>query len=348
MSILTGISIVLSLAAVEGTSSQCVDSQGPEDSHVSLLQSSLEFSSRKKITPSAVPASLLDVSRWEVPEPISAAVPPGLCVLGETWTAAPILSKESISENTRVFKFGLGNHSQALNLCTCCSMMMRGGNSTSLARPIDKLTGEPLAHPYGIVSTNAMLGGFEMMIKIYSDGRLTSYLDQLAVGESMEFAHFPENVRIQYPFNVDEIGMIAGGTGIVPMLQAMQSMLGTIAEKTKITLLYASSTKEDILAKEVLDTWYKLYPDRLRVVHFLSQEPFGSDWAGFRGHINMTHLQAFLPAPDSSCIIFICGPGGNSEQESMYDTYSGPRLEDDEVKGMLGWMGYNETQVYKF
>jgi len=222
---------------------------------------------------------------------------------------------------------------------------MRGGVGTP--RPVDG-TGAPIVRPYTPVSTNAMNGKFELMVKIYPNGNLTSYLDRLNAGDSVEFSHSPTNVKIQYPFNKPQIGMLIGGTCITPMIQALHAILGTAGDETKVTMLYASKTVEDILAKNVLDEWTSLYPERLSVVHVLSREPESSDWQGYRGHINQSLIEKYFPPPSATCIIFVCGPESHTNAPGFYDTYSGPRMNKTEIKGVLGEMGYGVEQVYKF
>lgn len=223
--------------------------------------------------------------------------------------------------------------------------MMRGLGGAR--RPIDN-TGQPIARPYTPVSTNAMHGKFELMIKVYPDGNLTSYLDKLKVGDFVEFSHTSANVKIQYPFSKPEIGMLIGGTCITPMIQALHAILGTPGDDTKVTMLYASKTVDDILARDVLDAWTSMYPLRLRVVHVLSQEPESSSWQGYRGHINRTLIEEYFPPPMTESIIFVCGPESHTHAPGFYDTFSGPRQDKNAIKGLLGDMGYTNDQVYKF
>merc|ERR1719343_1258095 len=142
--------------------------------------------------------------------------------------------------------------------------------------------GKPIIRPYTPVSTNAMLGQFELMVKVYPDGKMSQFLDALEVGKPVHFKHVGGNVKIQYPFNdKKEIGMIVGGTGITPMIQALHCVLGTKDDTAKVAMLYGSKTSEEILAKETLDAWQALYADRFQVTHVLSDEPGdSSSWTG--------------------------------------------------------------------
>merc|ERR1719343_1685991 len=124
--------------------------------------------------------------------------------------------------------------------------------------------GKPIIRPYTPVSTNAMLGQFELMVKVYPDGKMSQFLDALDVGKPMHFKHVGGNVKIQYPSFKKEIGMIVGGTGITPMIQALHCVLGTKEDTSKVSMLYGSKTSKEILAKQTLDAWTRKHPDRLQ------------------------------------------------------------------------------------
>ena len=61
-----------------------------------------------------------------------------------------------------------------------------------------------------------------------------------------------------YPFpGVERITMLAGGTGIAPMIQALHVLLTTPGDKTRVRLLYGNLSPADIMLKAELDavTW---------------------------------------------------------------------------------------------
>lgn len=278
---------------------------------------------------------------WSPGEPTAAYMPPGQCVFSEEWKAAPLVSKAAISHDTRVFTFGL-EEGKALGLSTCACLLMKGVDG-----PLDA-EGKPVIRPYTPVSTNAMLGKFELMVKVYPDGKMSQHLDKLEVGQSVHFKHVGGNVKIQYPFNnKPEIGMIVGGTGITPMIQALHAILGTKGDACKVSMLYGSKTSKEILATETLDAWAASCSDRFKVTHVLSDEPAdSSSWTGARGFITRELIEANLPMPDSDCMIFVCGP------PPMYAALSGPRdapgQPPSELAGVLKEMGYRTEQVVKF
>ena len=199
---------------------------------------------------------------------------------------------------------------------------------------------------------------------------MSSYLTSLQPSPQtlVSFKHIPINVKIQYPFGRPKfIGLISGGTGITPMIQALHALLDPTDEDAatepsdkrteKIVLLYGSRNKEDILADELLNSWAELTvqnPKALKcefsVVHVLSDEPNSSLQLSNsvestvryeKGYINREMIESSFPGPDDDVLILVCGP------PPMYQALCGPR-DQMEVSGILGTMGYQSHQVYKF
>jgi hypothetical protein len=137
--------------------------------------------------------------------PTAALVPPGNCQFGSEWAGCALLAKRVESQNTRVFTFALPDRSKPLGLSTCACVLARG--SSAAAGP------EPFVRPYTPISTNAQVGSFDLLVKIYPDGKMSQYLDHLALGDTIEFKHIEPNVKIQYPFNHKHVGVLVGGTG---------------------------------------------------------------------------------------------------------------------------------------
>jgi cytochrome-b5 reductase len=201
------------------------------------------------------------------------------------------------------------------------------------------------------VSTNAAIGSFQLLVRGYAAGGLSQTLTSLNPGDTMSFKHIQFNVKKQYPFTAKRIYMIAGGTGIAPMIQALHCLLGNKDDDTAVTLLYASKTSDDVIARDVLEKWEKDNNDddddddtrkgRFKVVHVLSREPDASDYAGERGRIGKRILAKYLPQPSEDTNVFVCGPPG------MYESLCGERS-SEEVGGVLAEMGYGKEQVVKF
>ena len=255
---------------------------------------------------------------------------PGHCVFDASWAPSPLLKREWVSHDTAILTFALTDQNKPLGLSTCACLLMRSGRGDAA-----------IVRPYTPVSTNALNGAFELLVKIYPDGAMSQQLSSLPIGGTMDFKHIPVNVKVQYPFAAKKVAMVVGGTGITPMLQALHALLGTAGDRTKVTLLYSNREQADILARTALDTWQAAYPRRLRIYHTLTREPTSSGWAGGRGRISRALLEQHLPPPSEDVLVFVCGP------PAMYASLSGARGEKA-LGGVLAEMGYRADQVVKF
>jgi cytochrome-b5 reductase len=292
------------------------------------------FAGLLKVGPRASPdkPGASAASRFDIGEPRAIIVPPGGCQLGDAWTACTLVCRDDISSDVACFTFALPDASKSLGLPTCACILVR----TVLA------DGEVVVRPYTPVSTNCEVGMFVLMVKRYPNGKMSGYMHALQLGSRMAFQHLTVNVKIQYPFGRRRrIGMIAGGTGITPCLQALHALLALPGDDAEISLLYGSRTASDLLAYETLQRWAASYTKRLAVRCILSAEPETSLWKGARGRIGSPLIEEFLPPPSSDCLILVCGP------PPLYAALCGPRGEPS-LSGVLASLGYRAGQVYKF
>jgi len=271
----------------------------------------------------------------------SVLVPPGQCQFTKKFTSAKLLQRWKISSTTSVLRFELPTPDKSLQLSTCACLLAKGEH-------VGTEDNEDIIRPYTPISTNAQIGSFDLLVKDYGVNLSNHLCSGMSVGDTISFSHIPFNIKIQAPEflkKYKKIGMIVGGTGITPMIQALHAILGEEKDNIveEVVLLYGSKSKSEILGKELLDSWSEKYGNRFTVVHALSDEkrvPSSNDYYG--GRIDEALIMKYLPPPiDDDCIIFVCGP------PAMYDTFSGPRT-SKELDGVLKDMGYNEQQVYKF
>jgi len=102
------------------------------------------------------------------------------------------------------------------------------------------------------------------------------------------------------------IGMIAGGTGITPMLQIIRAIVKNPQDKTKVDLIYANVNVNDILLRDELDSLAKQHPEQFNVLHFLNNPP--EKWDGGSGFVDKDSIKERLPAPADDIKILMCGP----------------------------------------
>lgn len=131
---------------------------------------------------------------------------------------------------------------------------------------------------------------------------------------------------------------------MTPCYQLARKILSNPNDKTKITLLFANSTEEDIFLFEELRDLEKTSKGQLKV-HFIVSRPTEA-WTGYRGRITRKVLEETLPGPAESNIkLFLCGP------EGFHKALSGAKpnpVFQGSLSGVLKEMGYTKDQVYKF
>ena len=100
--------------------------------------------------------------------------------------------------------------------------------------------------------------------------------------------------------------MIAGGTGITPMLQIIRAALKNPQDRTKLSLIYANVNFEDILLKKELDLLAQNHPDRFSVYYVLNNPPEG--WTGGVGFVTKEQIQGHMPPTSEDIKVLMCGP----------------------------------------
>ncbi len=106
-----------------------------------------------------------------------------------------------------------------------------------------------------------------------------------------------------------DVVLVGAGSGITPLFSMLKNLL-TYELQSQVTLLYASRRERSIIFQEALEEWQKRFPDRLKLIHVLSQPT--DNWTGIRGRINNYRLERLVGenlrfAPERA-VFFLCGP----------------------------------------
>jgi cytochrome-b5 reductase len=186
------------------------------------------------------------------------------------------------------------------------------GQHISLAAVIDptikpgKNKPDEVVRSYTPISADTTPGHFDLLIKSYPTGNISKYVASLRVGDTMKVKG-PKGAMVYTPNMVRHFGMIAGGTGITPMLQIIRAIVRGRAtgDKTKVDLIFANVNREDILLKEDLDALIKEDPG-FNIYYVLNNPPEG--WSGGVGFVTAEMIKEKLPAPADDVKILLCGP----------------------------------------
>jgi cytochrome-b5 reductase len=139
----------------------------------------------------------------------------------------------------------------------------------------------------------------------YPNGNISRAMAALVPGVTIKVKG-PKGQMVYKPNMVREIGMLAGGTGITPMLQIIRAILKNPEDKTRVTLIYANVTTADILLKEDLEKLAQKNPQKCKL-YLVVEKPLES-WTGGVGFITEAMIREHCPAPANDIKILICGP----------------------------------------
>ncbi|XP_036091437.1 NADH-cytochrome b5 reductase 1 isoform X3 [Rousettus aegyptiacus] len=120
---------------------------------------------------------------------------------------------------------------------------------------------------------------------------MSQYLNSLKIGDMVEFrgpsglltytgkGNFsiqPDKKSPPEPRVAKSLGMIAGGTGITPMLQLIRAILKDPEDPTQCCLLFANQTEKDIILREDLEELQAQHPGRFKLWFTLDHPPEGT------------------------------------------------------------------------
>jgi cytochrome-b5 reductase len=202
--------------------------------------------------------------------------------------------KRIITHNTRLFRFALPNEDDVLGLPI--------GQHMSFRAIIDD---KEVYRPYTPISSDDDLGYFDLIIKVYPQGKMSTYIDSLKIGDTIDVKG-PKGHFIYQPNMKRAFGMLAGGTGITPMLQVIKAVLKNPEDRTQLSLIFANVNEEDILVREHLEELAEKHSDRFKLYYTLNNPPEG--WTQGVGFISKEMIQEHCPAPADDILIVMCGP----------------------------------------
>jgi cytochrome-b5 reductase len=251
----------------------------------------------------------------------------------DDFVSMKLSKKEILSHDTVKFTFVLPNPDHVLGLPT--------GQHVSLKYYItedDGTTQTAVQRSYTPVTDNTCIGEFSLVIKVYRPmepkfphgGKMSQHLDSLKIEETI-LVHGPKGHTeyhgcgkmtvkplgkpIQQRYS-RHIGMMAGGTGITPMLQVLHHIFYTDMKNdtlTQVNLIYANQTEDDILVREELEALVMKYPTRFSLwytIDRLRDNQSKDEWLYDIGFIssNMVEKHLLFPKNVKDTQFLMCGP----------------------------------------
>ena len=229
----------------------------------------------------------------------------------------PLVHRQQLSHDSFRFRFGLPSARHVLGLPVGKHVMLYA-----------TVGGKMCARAYTPSTLDDAVGYFDLVVKVYGKtetfpegGRMSQHLASLRVGDCVDikgptgevvyegkgrFVVMGREVR-----EAKHIALLAGGTGITPMYQVIQAVVRDREDGTRMSLVYANRTPEDILLREELDELAR-GSDKLTVWYTVGRTT-DVDWSYSVGRIDAEMVRKHLPAGGPDTIALLCGPPGMVE-----------------------------------
>ena len=144
----------------------------------------------------------------------------------------------------------------------------------------------------------------ELTVEHIEDGEVSPYLtDELRPGDRLEIRGPVGGYFVWEPSRGGPLLLVAGGSGVVPLMAMVRHRVATGAD-VPTTLLLSSRGWDDVIYRDELA---KLGRDGIRVVHTLTRsQPDG--WAGYSRRVDTEMLREVGPPPEARAHVYLCGP----------------------------------------
>ncbi|CAN0362669.1 unnamed protein product [Ascophyllum nodosum] len=183
--------------------------------------------------------------------------------------------------------------------------------------------GKIVTRSYTPTSSDLDVGHVDFVIKVYfpnveprfpEGGNMSMHLENLKLGDKVEMRG-PKGsltylgkgmfrIKRREDRKVRKLGMMAGGTGITPMLQVINAIMREGAG-LEMSLIFANKSEDDILLRDMIEKLAAENPS-FKFHYTLDKAPQG--WKHSQGFITTEMVSAHMPAPGPDTLILMCGP----------------------------------------
>ncbi|CAK9084917.1 unnamed protein product [Durusdinium trenchii] len=243
------------------------------------------------------------------PPPMRAPPSEALCLVPHEWRPVRILSKKRMTKSMWLFRFALPE-GQSL-----------GWNEVERHVRL-RLPGSSLERAYTPVSPLGRLGSFELAIKVYEEGALSSKVVKMAPGQLLEMCGPYGDWTICWTsrtltraetetLSFQRLVFVVAGSGITPCIQVLQDWVaqGHRASSICIDILYANRTEDEIAFRTELEELVKRFTT-CSLLLAVSHPVRMADWSGPGRHAGRLD-EAVLAAQAwrvEETLVMVCGP----------------------------------------
>ena len=244
-----------------------------------------------------------------------------VALVPKTKVGLTLAKKVQLSSDSFRLTFALPSDDHVLGLPTGQHVLVYGKDAS----------GKSVARAYTPATGDEVKGSVDFVIKAYrplaprfpDGGALSQYLcDRIDVGAVVQFRgpmgeieylgsgtfEASDHLGVKKRFSVKNAGLIAGGTGLTPMLQLITAVEAEQAKgdpkAPKLHFLLGNRTEDDILCRAEIEA---AAANGAVDLHYTLDKP-PADWPHFTGFITEQMLDATMPKPASDAYFFCCGP----------------------------------------
>ena len=257
-----------------------------------------------------------------------------------TWsgfTELKLESAEMVNHNVKRLTFALPEDDSVTGMSPVTSMLTRHTPEGAFI---------PVFRPYTPVSANDEPGHVTFMVKRYPGGKGSNKMHSLVPGDSMKFKPLEE--FIYKPNEFSHMTFVAGGSGITPIYQLTSAILRNPEDKTRISLIYANNTEEDILLKSEFDELARKFPDRFQKLYTVNKTSSEGEGMFEKGYITKEMLKKAMPDKSSERNVKVLVSGPPAMTESIAGAKGGFGWTQGSIGGILAQLGYKKEEVHKF
>lgn len=172
----------------------------------------------------------------------------------------------------------------------------RAGQFVTLRLPVQGRDAPHLPRSYSMSSAPGLDEGLRVTVKRVAGGQGSNWLcGHLRAGDTLQVLP-PAGVFTPRSLEGDFV-LLAGGSGITPVLSILRSVLARGAGR--VALFYANRDERSVIFRDTLNELARAHPERLQVQHWLDS---------VQGVPTVPQLGAWL-RPWSAASLFVCGPG---------------------------------------
>jgi cytochrome-b5 reductase len=170
-------------------------------------------------------------------------------------------------------------------------------------------------------------------------GRGTQWIAGLKVGDTVSMREHPKK-DIDVVAAGRPIVMVAGGSGIAPMVQILNHFHRDPTKFPSLVLYFGGMTEQDLYYKELIDDLASKHADKLKVVY--SVENPSENWTASKGYTNVELIQSLIPAQDTNPLLIVSGP-----PRMMVEMVGEKKLKKQGVLGgLFGKIGFTRKSVW--